>query len=50
MRGNAALRFELGRELDGERGGGLSSFFAGTFMRLLAGDFSEGIEKLLKSW
>ena len=40
-----------GRELGGKRGGRLGSFSTGTFMHLLAGDFTEGrdaIEKLVK--
>lgn len=47
---SAALRSELSRELDGERGGKLSSFFVGAFMHLLARDFTESNEKPLSNW
>lgn len=45
-----ALRFESKRDLGGEREGRLSSFFVGAFLHLLAGDFTESNEKLLKNW
>lgn len=45
-----ALRVKPGSELGGKRGGRLGNFSTGTFVHLLAGDFTEGVEMLLKSW